>query len=379
MSCGRPKCRPRVRASAATSLYLARRRARLAARRRGRQPDDRRSCPRRSTCQVSASRSPETSTSPSPGTALTTATPRRPETGSALNATPAARARTIRCTSTAGGRRLGVEPVLAPIRDDAVAEAGAPHARITLLGRRPGATDRKLSSWPANECVAPSSSLGRRPHGDRLAVRAERPHAKRRRTAPARPHRVRRSLDVRVVARSRAARTTPGPGRPARSRGANQRPRLAAGRPRPSAAPSRRGQDVSHHCHAERPAAGSRRAATRPAPAGRRRGPGTSRASRRRTSPRSPSRRRRTAAARSGRQPRCRRAPRRQQEHGGRRPPSPIAAAAFEAAKRGHGDGAPARRRTAPSRTPERAVGLDAVLLVFAAPGSCGRSRRRSR
>ena len=56
----------------------------------------------RSTCQVSASRLPETRSSPMPATALTIAMPRRPVTGSAANATPAARGVTMRWTITAG-------------------------------------------------------------------------------------------------------------------------------------------------------------------------------------------------------------------------------------------------------------------------------------
>lgn len=51
---------------------------------------------------VSPSTSPETSFSPVPETAETTAIPRFPETGSALKATPAQRGAIMRWTSTVG-------------------------------------------------------------------------------------------------------------------------------------------------------------------------------------------------------------------------------------------------------------------------------------
>ena len=187
MSCGRPKCRAAARASAATLAAPPRRSALAAGKRGWTSPSARRpvvaigTCircfgtmrrstivPARSTSQVSASASPDTSAEPSPCTALTTATPRRPETGSALNATPAARGATMRCTITAGARRRR-QAVLAAVGENPSAEAGRQTAR-TRSGTSAGGTFRKLSSCPANECCGAVLVAGRRSDGHELAV-----------------------------------------------------------------------------------------------------------------------------------------------------------------------------------------------------------------
>ena len=115
--------------------------------------------PPRSTWYVSASLSPETSAVPRPGTALTTATPRRPLTGSALKPTPAHRAVDHALHEHSGRRRRQPKTVLPAVLQDPTAEAGSPDRGDTRSDRRARSTFSTLSSCPANECAAPSSSL----------------------------------------------------------------------------------------------------------------------------------------------------------------------------------------------------------------------------
>jgi hypothetical protein len=80
--------------------------------------------PSREIRQSSPSQSPETSFSPVPSTAETTATPRLPETGSALKATPAQRGAIMRWTSTVG-RKIAAIPAAAFMILPAIIATGA--------------------------------------------------------------------------------------------------------------------------------------------------------------------------------------------------------------------------------------------------------------
>ena len=178
MSCGRPKCRPAALASAATAAP-ARRSAPAARlrRRHGRRPNAAR---RRRVGRVHAMLGRDAPLDDRaraidvPGVGVGLAGDERgaearhgaddrdaapADTGSAPKATPAARGETMRCTSTAGGRGRGGRPCSRRYARMRSLNAGPPHGAHAVRARRSGGTNRKLSSWPANECSAPSSSL----------------------------------------------------------------------------------------------------------------------------------------------------------------------------------------------------------------------------
>ena len=100
--------------------------------------------------------SPLTRDSPSPATALTTTTFRSPDTGSALKATPAARAGIMGMMTTPGAapvsrprsRRYASTGPLRPLR----------HTAATFCGTSAAGTFRNEDSCPAKEWSSPSSS-----------------------------------------------------------------------------------------------------------------------------------------------------------------------------------------------------------------------------
>ena len=265
---------------------------------------------------------------------------RRPDTGSALNATPAARACTIRCTSTAGGRGAPGSPCS---RRCATMRSVKPDCQtaITFSGDVGRSDARKLSSPRTNARRHPhrSPTTGRQPARRSDSVARPRMTDARGLQASACVHaRPTRARTMRGLAVRRAQRP---PGRaPSRRPPARRAPRAGSGC-------SATGGDRPPHGHGQRDGAQTQ-----------------VEGSRRRTSARSSFRHRRRAASRSGRQWR-RRQP--------RAPRKTAVGAAVEALRRlpggeaGHGDRSEPRPHGA-GHSPQTAVGFHAFLFIFTRP-----------